>query len=139
MLYSFQDSHKKEANTMITKEELEKDYIDAGEAKAILGISGSRLSRLCTGGRFPGAFKFGSIWIIPREAVKNHTKLKPGAKRGRPSKARTEVPAAPQKRRGRPPKAKTTAAAAAKKSTASVLPKKRGRPKGSKTKTRKTK
>ena len=96
---------------MITKEDLEKDYIDAGEAKAILGISGSRLSRLCTGGRFPGAFKFGSIWIIPREAVKNHTKLKPGAKRGRPSKAKTEVPAAPQKRRGRPPKAKTAAAA----------------------------
>ncbi|MCR4817993.1 MAG: helix-turn-helix domain-containing protein [Fretibacterium sp.] len=123
---------------MISKEDLEKDYIDAGEAKKILGLSGSRMSRLCTGGRFPGAFKFGSIWIIPREAVKNHTKLRPGVKRGRPSQAKTEVPAAPQKRRGRPPKAKT-AAAAAKKSAASALPKKRGRPKGSRNKTKKTK
>ena len=127
---------------MVTKEELEKDYIDAGEAKSILGLSGSRMSRLCTGGRFPGAFKFGSIWIIPREAVLNHTKLKPGAKkRGRPVKASVEASAAPQKRRGRPPKAKTetaaAAAAAVKSSKASVSPKKRGRPKGSKTKTTK--
>ena len=123
---------------MVTKEDLEKDYIDAGEAKTILGISGSRLSRLCTGGRFPGAFKFGSIWIIPREAVKNHTKLKPGVKRGRPPKARVEAVDALKKRRGRPPKVKP-AATAVKGSETSVSPKKRGRPKGSKNKTKKTK
>ena len=122
---------------MVTKEDLEKDYIDAGEAKKIL-LSGSRMSRLCTGGRFPGAFKFGSIWIIPREAVKNHTKLKPGAKKGRPSKARAEAVDAPKKRRGRPPKVKSAAAAAAKSPETSVPPKKRGRPKGSKNKTKKT-
>ncbi len=138
---------------MITKEDLEKDYIDAREAKTILRLSGSRMSRLCTGGRFPGAFKFGSIWIIPREAVKNHTKLKPGAKKGkRRTKTVSEVPAAPPKRRGRPPKVRTEAtegtprrrgrppktqpetAAAAINHETTLSPRKRGRPRGSKNK-----
>ena len=128
---------------MVTKEDLEKDYIDAGEAKKILGLSGSRMSRLCTGERFPGAFKFGSIWIIPREAVQHHTKLKPGVKRGRPRKDRIieEGTDILQKKRGRPSRGKAEVkAAAAASEAASVIsgeaPKKRGRPKGSTNKTK---
>ena len=38
------------------------------------------MGRLCREGRFPGAAKVGSSWIIPREAVLNHKPLPPGVK-----------------------------------------------------------
>ena len=65
---------------MNIQEELEKNYVDGPEAAKILKLSPMRIRTLCQGGRFQGAFKFGSIWILPKVAVANHTKLKAGAK-----------------------------------------------------------
>ena len=65
---------------MITQDEIEKNYIDAPEAAKILHISNARVRRLCLDGRFEGAFKAGSSWLIPRKAVENHTSLPPGPK-----------------------------------------------------------
>lgn len=50
------------------------------EAANIMGLDRSRVGRLCREGRFPGAAKVGSSWIIPREAVLNHKPLPPGVK-----------------------------------------------------------
>lgn len=70
---------------MIYREEIERDYIDAKKAGEILNLSPSRVSRLCSSGRFEGAFKNGGSWLIPRKAVENHTKLAPGVKPKIPS------------------------------------------------------
>lgn len=65
---------------MINREEIEHDYIDAKKAGEILKLSPSRISRLCSAGRFEGAFKNGGSWLIPRKAVEKHTPLPPGPK-----------------------------------------------------------
>ena len=65
---------------MIHREDIEHDYIDAKKAGEILKLSPSRISRLCSAGRFKGAFKNGGSWLIPRKAVEEHTPLPPGPK-----------------------------------------------------------
>ena len=70
----------KEVNNLICKEEIERDYIDAKKAGEILHLSPSRISRLCSAGRFKGAFKNGGSWLIPHKAVLEHTHLPPGPK-----------------------------------------------------------
>ena len=61
-------------------EELQKNYVDAPDAAKMLNVSQTRVRRLYREGRFPGAAKVGSSWIIPREAVLNHKPLPPGVK-----------------------------------------------------------
>ena len=65
---------------MIDKEKIEKDYIDQATAAEILGVSRSRISKLCITDRFDGAAKIGWAWIIPRVAVENFKRLRPGKK-----------------------------------------------------------
>ncbi len=60
--------------------ETRNNFVSVSEAAEILGIDRSRVGRLCREGRFEGATKIGEAWIIPREAVLNHTHLKPGPK-----------------------------------------------------------
>ena len=57
-----------------------KEFVSVQEAANIMGLDRSRVGRLCREGRFPGAAKVGSSWIIPREAVLNHKPLPPGVK-----------------------------------------------------------
>ena len=57
------------------------EYIDAVTAAEMLGITRSRISILCKTERFPGQVKVGHFWLIPREAVENYTRLKPGKKK----------------------------------------------------------
>ena len=65
---------------MINQDEIKRDYIDAKEAGLILDLSPSRISRLCSSGRFNGAFKTGGSWLIPRKSVENFERLRPGVK-----------------------------------------------------------
>ena len=65
---------------MIAQDEIEKEFFTAKQAGETLGLSPSRISRLCSAGRFEGAFKAGGSWLIPRKAVDTHTPLTPGPK-----------------------------------------------------------
>ena len=65
---------------MTVQKEIEEEYYTALQAGAKLNLSPSRISRLCSSGRFEGAFKAGGSWLIPREAVEKHTPLPPGPK-----------------------------------------------------------
>lgn len=65
---------------MIQREDIEKNYVNAPEAGKILNITRNRVTKLCAEGRFLGAIKIGSSWIIPREAILNHKPLPPGVK-----------------------------------------------------------
>ena len=65
---------------MITQAEIEKDFIDSPEAARLLGISDSRIRRLCLDNRFQGAIKAGKSWLIPKIAVENFERLPRGAK-----------------------------------------------------------
>ncbi|MBQ7196198.1 MAG: helix-turn-helix domain-containing protein [Synergistaceae bacterium] len=56
------------------------DYTDAATAAKILGVTRANISILCKGNRFPGQVKIGHFWAIPRDAVENFTRLKPGKK-----------------------------------------------------------
>ena len=56
------------------------EYVSVTEASEILGLQRARTGVLCREGRFPGAIKVGSSWIIPRESVMNHKPLPPGVK-----------------------------------------------------------
>ena len=56
------------------------EFVSVQEAAHIMGLDRSRVGRLCREGRFPGAAKVGSSWIIPREAVLKHKPLPPGVK-----------------------------------------------------------
>ena len=58
------------------------EYMDVSEAVQVLGIKRARVSQLCKEKRFPGQVKVGHFWLIPREAVENYTRLKPGKKKG---------------------------------------------------------
>jgi hypothetical protein len=46
------------------------DYMSCAEAAAKWGISERRVQKLCEGNRIPGISKFGSMWMIPKEASK---------------------------------------------------------------------
>ena len=62
-------------------EEKERNLISVKEAAQILGLTRIRVAVLCKQGRFKGAEKIGSVWIIPREAVNNFVRLPPGIKK----------------------------------------------------------
>ena len=55
-------------------------FVSAKEAAQILEITSARIGFLCRQGRFKGAEKIGSGWVIPRDAVLNHVRLKRGVK-----------------------------------------------------------
>ncbi len=46
------------------------EYISCAEAAAKWGISERRVQKLCEGNRIPSVSKFGSVWLIPKEAEK---------------------------------------------------------------------
>ena len=46
------------------------EYISCAEAAAKWDISERRVQKLCEGNRIPGVSKFGSVWLIPKEAEK---------------------------------------------------------------------
>lgn len=46
------------------------DYMTIIEASDKWGISRRRIQTLCSTGRIPGTERFGSAWMIPKEAVK---------------------------------------------------------------------
>ena len=62
-------------------EEKERNLISVKEAAQILGLTRIRVAVLCKQGRFKGAEKIGSVWIIPRESVNNFVRLPPGIKK----------------------------------------------------------
>lgn len=63
--------------SMITQEEIERDYVDTLSAARELGITDARIRKLCSEGRFEGALKTGRAWIIPKISVKNFIRLRP--------------------------------------------------------------
>ena len=65
------------------------NYIDAAEAAKILGIKRARMSQLCNNNRFANMIRIGHFWLIPREAVENYTRLKPGVKSKKEQKLST--------------------------------------------------
>ena len=56
------------------------EYVSAHDAALKLNIDRSYILTLCRQGRFAGAAKIGTSWAIPREAVENFQRLKPGVK-----------------------------------------------------------
>ena len=58
------------------------EYIDASTAAKLLGLTRATISFQCKANRFPGAVHIGHFWLIPREAVENYTRMKPGKKKG---------------------------------------------------------
>jgi hypothetical protein len=44
--------------------------MSCADAAAKWGISERRVQKLCEGNRIPGVSKFGSMWMIPKEASK---------------------------------------------------------------------
>ena len=58
------------------------EYIDVSTAAEMLGVTRSAISFQCKAGRFSGQVKIGHFWLIPRKAVENYTRLKPGKKKG---------------------------------------------------------
>ena len=59
---------------------IHENFVSAREAADMLNVTSARIGFLCREGRFKGAEKIGSVWIIPREAVLNHKRLPPGSK-----------------------------------------------------------
>ena len=59
---------------------IKEHYMTAPQAAKFLGITRNRVGRLCLEDRFEGAGKIDDIWLIPREAVENHVRLKPGGR-----------------------------------------------------------
>ena len=62
-------------------DEVRQNYMTAPKAAKYLGITRNRVGRLCLEGRFIDAEKIDVMWLIPREAVENYTRLKPGKKK----------------------------------------------------------
>lgn len=58
------------------------EYVDAATAAKMLGLTTATISCQVRAGRFPGHIKVGSTRLIPRKAVENYTRLKPGKKKG---------------------------------------------------------
>ena len=46
------------------------EYMSAPQAAEKWGISERRVQKLCEGERIPGVSKFGSMWLIPKDAEK---------------------------------------------------------------------
>ena len=46
------------------------EYMSCAEAAGKWGISERRVQKLCEGNRIPGVVKFGSVWLIPKDAKK---------------------------------------------------------------------
>ncbi len=46
------------------------EYMSCAEAATKWSISERRVQKLCEGKRIPGVSKFGSVWLIPKEAEK---------------------------------------------------------------------
>jgi hypothetical protein len=46
------------------------DYMSCADAATKWGISERRVQKLCEGERIPGVSKFGSVWLIPKDAEK---------------------------------------------------------------------
>ena len=67
---------------MITEKEIRRDYVSVDDASQLLDVNNSRIRQILSLGRFPGSFKFADTWLIPRKAVENYTRLKPGKKKG---------------------------------------------------------
>ena len=65
---------------MVDIKEIAKDYIDQVTAAKMLNLSQSRVSQLCTEGRFEGASKIGWSWLIPKVSVERFQPLKGGPK-----------------------------------------------------------
>ena len=63
-------------------DDIRENYMTAPQAAKYLGITRNRVGRLCIEGRFLGAGKIDDMWLIPREAVENHKRLKPGGLEG---------------------------------------------------------
>ena len=59
-------------------DEIREHYMTTPQAAKYLGLTRHRVGRLCLEGRFLGAGKIDDMWLIPREAVENHKRLKPG-------------------------------------------------------------
>ena len=58
------------------------NYMTVPQAADFLSVTQTRVKQLCSEGRFIGAEKIDVIWLIPRVAVENYTRLKPGKKKG---------------------------------------------------------
>ena len=58
------------------------NYMTVPQAAEYLGITQTRIKQLCADDRFNNAEKIDRIWLIPRVAVENYTRLKPGKKKG---------------------------------------------------------
>ncbi|MBQ4431473.1 MAG: helix-turn-helix domain-containing protein [Synergistaceae bacterium] len=61
---------------------IRENFMTAPQAAQYLGITRNRVGRLCLEGRFIGAGKIDDMWLIPREAVIEHRRLKPGELKG---------------------------------------------------------
>lgn len=46
------------------------EYMSCAEAASKWGISERRVQKLCEGNRISGVSKFGSVWLIPKDAEK---------------------------------------------------------------------
>jgi hypothetical protein len=46
------------------------DYLTAKETAEKWDITPRRVAYFCEGGRIPGAFKLGNLWLIPKDAEK---------------------------------------------------------------------
>ena len=57
------------------------EYVDAATAAKMLGLTRATISIQCKADRFPGYVKVGHSCLIPRVAVENYTRLKPGKKK----------------------------------------------------------
>lgn len=66
---------------MVTEAEIRRDYVSVSDAANLLNVNDSRIRQFLMMSRFHGAFKFADTWLIPREAVMNHERLKPGKKK----------------------------------------------------------
>lgn len=62
--------------------DIRENFMTAPQAAQYLSVTRNRVGRLCLEGRFPGAGKIDSIWLIPRKAVIDHIRLKPGELKG---------------------------------------------------------
>ena len=69
---------------MITKEDIQQEYLTVSEAAQALEVNNSRIRQICIEGRFEGAFKRGGSWFIPRKAVEIYKPLTPGPRPGHP-------------------------------------------------------
>ena len=65
---------------MITEEDIRREYVSADEATKLLNVNDSRVRQILRAGRLHGAFKFADTWLIPRKAIANYTRMKPGVK-----------------------------------------------------------